>query len=79
MKKFLTVTVIIIALVIGINYLLYFTSFFIDFNPDTPVSTLFNTDKESIYIFENGKYERFEIKGVNIGNTIPGKFGSIMQ
>ncbi|HPB17197.1 MAG TPA: hypothetical protein PK870_06055 [Clostridia bacterium] len=76
MKKFLTVTVIIIALVIGINYLLYFTSFFIDFNPDTPVSTLFNTDNESIYLLVNGKYERFEIKGVNIGNTIPGKFGS---
>jgi len=76
MKKFLIATVIVISLAIGINYILFFTSFFIDFNPDAPVMTIFNTDNESIYILKNGKYERFEIKGVNIGNTIPGSFGT---
>lgn len=76
MKKFLIGTVIIIVLALSINYILFYTSFYIDFNPKATITSSFKAENESIYILKDGEYERFEIRGVNIGNTVPGKFGT---
>ncbi len=75
MKKYLIVCLILlIAFIAGYN-LYYYTDFYIGlFAPE--VTTFMKTDEENIYMFKDGQYQEFEIKGVNMGAGVPGHFAT---
>ena len=49
---------------------------YIDFNPNKPPETFIKTEGQNIYINKDGVYEILEIKGVNMGLGIPGKWAT---
>ena len=76
MKKFIIVSSIIITMLILFNLVHYELGIFIDLNPNKKVTTFIKTQNKDIVINKNGKYELFEIKGVNLGSGIPGHFAT---
>ncbi len=76
MKKFL---IFICILVIGYfvwNTAYYRLGIYIDFRPDTPVETFMKTDEDTIYMLRDGRWEAFEIRGVDMGVGIPGEWAT---
>ena len=75
MKKFIIICVIIIGIILG-DILFYRYGFFIDFNPKKEVTTQIKTEGKKIYLNKGNGYNEFEIKGVDLGASIPGHFAT---
>ena len=76
MKKFVIIITALVAMYIGWNFAYYQMGFYIDFHPDQPVTTFVKTEGDSIYLNKGSGYEKFEIKGVNMGSSQPGKWST---
>ncbi len=76
MKKFLIIVFILIALYLMGDYVYYRTGFYIDFNPDAPITSFVKTDGKKILIKKGIDWEEFEIKGVDMGVGIPGEWAT---
>lgn len=76
MKKFLKICFIGIFLFALYNTFFYRLGFYIDFNPKKEVTTFVKTEGKKVYLKEKNDYEQFEIKGVDLGAGIPGKFAT---
>lgn len=76
MKRFIIAAAGLIVFIIAANYLIYQTSFFIDFNPAAMVTTFTTTDSEKIYLDSGKGYQEFFIRGVNMGVGIPGHYAT---
>ncbi len=76
MKKFLIVVTVLISVLLIYDLLFYEFGFFIDFHPNKEVTTFVKTDGKTILLNKDGTYEEFEIKGVDLGSGIPGKFST---
>lgn len=76
MKKFIFTVCIIVMLLIVADSAYYRFGFYIDFSPDAPVTTFVKTDSDSIYMDLGLGFERFEIKGVNMGSGEPGEWST---
>lgn len=76
MKKFIIICGIIIICIILGDILFYRYGFFIDLNPRKEVTTQIKTEGKKIYLDEGNGYEEFEIKGVDLGASIPGNFAT---
>ena len=76
MKKFILAISLIMLLLFAGNILYYRLGIYVDFHPDLPVTTFMTTDEDTIYMEQNGKLEPFEIRGVNLGVGIPGKWAT---
>lgn len=76
MKKFIVATSIVILLVFAGKFAYYKFGFYVDLNPNEPVSTFMTTDSDTIYMEKDGKNVPFEIRGVNMGVGIPGKWAT---
>ena len=76
MKKFLIICIIIISLFAIYEIMFYRLGIFIDFEPNKEPTTFAKTQGKEIYINKNGNYEKFEIKGVDLGAGLPGKFAT---
>lgn len=72
MKKFIGVCITIILLVVLINYLIYTEGWYIDFEPNIKATAFIKTVDKNILINNNGTYEDFIIKGVDLDASIPG-------
>ena len=76
MKKF----IIIMCSAIGAIFLgwmaYFYFGFYIDLNPDAPVTTFMKADESKIYMERNGGYVEFEIRGVDMGVGIPGEWAT---
>lgn len=58
------------------NAAYYQFGFYIDLHPDAPVTTFMSTDEDTIYMHRSGQAVPFEIRGVNMGVGIPGKWAT---
>lgn len=76
MKKFIITVCIIVVLCIAADSAYYRLGFYIDLSPDEPVTTFVKTDSDSIYLDSGSGFERFEIKGVNMGSGIPSEWST---
>ena len=75
MKKYLIVCVILIALVLGVNYLYFYNgNLYIPHNGEVQCFT--GADSESLYIDTGSGMEVFDLKGVNLSMDKPGHFAS---
>lgn len=76
MKKFIIVVSVIVCLVILFDTAYYRLGFYVDFEPDKPVTTFVKTEDDKIYLDRGNGYEEFEIKGVNMGSGEPGEWST---
>lgn len=75
-KKFIIAACIVVAILFTVGFLYYRMGVYIDFDSDEPVTTFMKTDEDTIYMERDGKYEPFEIRGVNMGVGIPGEWAT---
>lgn len=76
MKKFITICLITILIFATYEIAFYRLGIFIDWNPKKQPTTFVKVDNKKIYLNENDNYKEFEIKGVDLGAGIPGKFAT---
>ena len=76
MKKFILLAASIVLLYVIWDSAYYRFGIYIDFNPNEPITTFMKTDDTEIYMNVNGEYIPFEIRGVNMGIGLPGKWAT---
>lgn len=76
MKKFILIVCAAVAAVVLWDFSYYRLGVYIDFHPDQMVTTFVKTEDQTIYKENDGVYEPFEIKGVNMGSGIPGEWST---
>lgn len=75
MRRFLIGCLVLLVIYIAGYNLYYYTDFhFQRFAPE--VKTFTKTDEDTIYLFRDGEYKEFEIRGVNMGAGVPGHFAT---
>ncbi len=72
MKKFIIASCTVILLLFVGFWLRYRVGFFIDLNPELPVTASVTTKDKTIYMEKDGIYVPFEIRGVDLGSGYPG-------
>ena len=76
MKKYFIIVIIIIALYITFDIVYYRLGWYIDFNKNAPITVVAKTSGKSILINTGDNFVPFEIKGVDIGASIPGEYST---
>ena len=76
MKKFIIAACIVVMSLFIWNYAYYHLGIYISLNPDAPVTTFMTTDEDTIYMEKDGEMAPFEIRGVNMGVGLPGKWAT---
>ena len=76
MKKFIITISVIILVLLTLDWLYFHNGFHIDFNNEKEIEYFMKVDEDTIYMEKDGKYEPFEIKGVNMGSGIPGEWAT---
>lgn len=76
MKKYIATVCIILAAAFLWNISYYQLGFFIDLKPNAPVTAFMKTNGKKIYMEKDGRQEAFELRGVNMGAGIPGKWAT---
>lgn len=75
MKKFILTTVILVIVMFALNYAVYYSGFYIDFNPNKPIAVVSKNQDKIIYIKDKyGEYDELLIKGVELSSSIPGNY-----
>lgn len=73
MKKFLVFIGALAVCLIGIYSAVFYGGFYLDLQPDKSVEVMVKTDKKTIFVLnQDGNFEPFQIKGVNLPSSIPG-------
>ena len=76
MKKFIIFCTCAIILFFAGDFLIYRMGWYIDWNPDAPVTTQTTVEGKKIYLDQGNGMEEFEIRGVDMGIGIPGHFAT---
>lgn len=76
MKKFITIVLIAIVIFIIYDICFYRLGLFINFNNQKAPTTFIKSQDKKILIEKENKYEEFEIKGIDLGVGMPGKFAT---
>ena len=76
MKKFILAVSIAVVILFAGYYAYYHMGVYVNVHSDTPVTTFMKTNEDTIYMERDGVYEPFEIRGVNMGVGIPGKWAT---
>lgn len=76
MKRFIIIVSIVIALYLIVDTAYYRMGVYVDLDPYEPVSTFIKAQDDKIYLDRGNGFEEFEIKGVNMGSGIPGKWST---
>lgn len=76
MKKFIICACILVLLAFGIHTAYYRFGIYLDLNPDAPVTAFMTNDADTIYMERDGEKVPFEIRGVNMGVGLPGKWAT---
>ncbi len=73
MRKFVIAAVLLGLIFLGLRYSVYYRGYYIDLDPDMPVTVQQKIENKTIYIAnEEGEYDAFIIKGVDLASSIPG-------
>lgn len=76
MKRFIVAVCAVVVVLFAGYYAYFHMGLYIDLNPDTPATTFVKTGGDTIYMERDGEYVPFEIRGVNLGVGIPGKWAT---
>lgn len=75
MKKYIVIVSLIIAALFAFDYAYYHLGWYISIGEKQP-KIFVKTEDEKILIKQNGEFTEFEIRGVNLGSSIPGQWSS---
>lgn len=76
MKKYLIIVIVIVLLLFGADTAVYRLGWYIDLDPDGEVSCSFKAGGSQIFVKRGDAFEAIEIKGVDMGSGIPGKWST---
>lgn len=76
MKKFIIIVSVIVTAVLLWDICYYRLGMYIDFHPNQAITTFMKTEGNEIYKKKGSGYEKFEIKGVNMGSGEPGEWST---
>lgn len=78
MKKFIIAVASLIVLYLAWDYAYFHMGIYINFGDDEKTETFMAVDEDTIYMLdkETGRYEPFEIKGVDMGSGKPGEWST---
>lgn len=76
MKKFILAALTAVILLWAAHTAYYRFGLYFDLHPGAPVTTFMSTDADTIYMERGDHWEPFEIRGVNMGVGIPGKWAT---
>lgn len=76
MKRFLIVLTALILGYLAYDTARYYLGWYIDLQPDAPVSAFMSTDAQHLYMDRGVGPEEFTVKGVNLGVGIPGEWAT---
>lgn len=76
MKRFLIVLTALILGYLAYDTARYYLGWYIDLQPDVPVSAFMSTDAQHLYMDRGAGPEEFTVKGVNLGVGIPGEWAT---
>ncbi len=76
MKKFIAIMLAIAVAFFILDSAYYRLGWYIDLHPQQPVTTFVKTEGDRIYLDSGSGYEPFEIRGVNMGSGMPGKWAT---
>ena len=76
MKKFIIALSVLVLLFMALDAAHYRLGWYIDLMPEEPVTTFVKTDGKEIYLDCGEGWQPFEIRGVNMGPGIPGKWAT---
>lgn len=76
MKKFIIVCCVLIIATLIFDYAHYRLGIYVNLNPNKEISTFIKTEGKDIYLKTAGEYQKFEIRGVDLGAGIPGYYAT---
>lgn len=76
MKKFIIAVSAMVFLLIAGYYAYYHEGLYMSFGDDETATTFVTTDDSQIYMTRDGQTAPFEIRGVNLGLSIPGEWAT---
>lgn len=77
MKKFTLTAVMLAICLLVLRYAVYYGGLYIDFNPEAPINVQLKIQDKKIYIKkQNGKYEAFLVKGIDLASSVAGHYAT---
>lgn len=76
MKKFIIIVCILVALLFGWNAAYYRRGLYIDLQPNKTVTSFMSVKDKTIFMERDGIAAPFEIRGVDMGSGMPGKWAT---
>ncbi len=77
MKKFIIILCAVVLAIFVINIAYYNFGLYLDFDPENDkVETSVTTMGKDIYLYKNGRFQPFEIRGVDMGVGVPGEWAT---
>lgn len=76
MKKFIITVISLLLVVLSVNYIYFHMGVYIPSLQSSEVSVKAKTKGKQILLNEDGKFEPFEIKGVDLGSGYPGEWST---
>ena len=73
MKRFIIAACILVALLGGALYAVYYRGFYLDFGPEPPVAAAFCTQGKQILRPAGDSWQPLEIRGVDVTASLPGE------
>lgn len=75
MKKYIIIVSVIITLLLMFDFAFYHLGWYIPLGNDTPLCFV-KTDGKTVLLKEDDEFINFQIKGVNLGSSIPGEWSA---
>lgn len=76
MKKFIITVSLVLLVLLVLDFAYFHMGIYLDFEKEKPIEYFMKARDKEIYINRNGKYEPFEIRGVNMGSGLPGQWAT---
>ncbi len=73
MKKFIIAACVLVLLLLAGLYAVYYKGFYLNWNPDAPVTVSFRTNDDGLLCLEDGEWKSFEVRGVDLSASLPGE------
>ena len=76
MKKYIITVVSIILVLLVFDWLYFYEGMYFDFGKEKPTEYFMKVDGEEIYMKNGDTFTPYEIRGVNLGSGLPGKWAT---
>lgn len=76
MRKYIITVIVLIIVYLAGTTLYYSYGVHLELDPDAPVACFAKTEGKTILLDRGGGFEPFEVRGVNMGSGVPGKWST---